>query len=33
MMVLIDCDIASTLAKIDRIDILRKTFPGADIYR
>lgn len=32
MMVLVDCDVASTLAKIDRIDLFRKTFPNADIY-
>lgn len=32
MMVLVDCDVASTLAKIERIDLLRKTFLGADIY-
>jgi predicted nucleic acid-binding protein len=31
-MILVDCDVASTFAKIDRIDLLRKTFPGADIY-
>lgn len=32
MMILVDCDIASTLAKIDRVNLLRKTFPDADIY-
>jgi predicted nucleic acid-binding protein len=32
MMILVDCDVASTLAKIDRIDLLRKAFPGADIF-
>ena len=31
-MILVDCDVASTFAKIDRIDLLRKTFPGTDIY-
>lgn len=31
-MILVDCDVASTFAKIGRIDLLRKTFPGADIY-
>ena len=31
-MILVDCDVASTFAKIDRLDLLRKTFLGADIY-
>lgn len=31
-MILVDCDVASTFAKIGRIDLLRKTFPGVDIY-
>lgn len=31
MLILLDCDIASTFAKIDRIDLLKKTFPKSDI--
>jgi len=31
MMIIIDCDMASTLAKVNRIDILNKAFPGADV--
>lgn len=30
-MILVDCDVASTLAKIDRIDLLKKSFPDTDI--
>jgi len=32
MLILLDCDIASTFAKIDRIDLLEKLFPKSDIY-
>ena len=32
MMIIIDCDSASILAKINRIDILSKAFPGAKFY-
>ena len=31
MSVILDCDIASTFAKIDRIDLLKKIFPKSDI--
>ena len=31
MMVLVDCDVASTMAKIDRINLLKEAFPDADI--
>lgn len=31
MSVILDCDIASTFAKIDRIALLKKTFPKSDI--
>lgn len=31
MLIILDCDIASTFAKIDRIDLLRKIFPKYDI--
>src|SRR3972149_5522447 len=31
MSVILDCDTASTFAKIDRIALLKKTFPGSDI--
>jgi predicted nucleic acid-binding protein len=31
-MIIVDCDVASTLAKIDRIDLFKKTFPGIGIY-
>ncbi len=31
MMVILDCDIVSTLAKVDRICLLKKVFPEADI--
>jgi len=30
MMIIVDCDSASILAKINRIDILSKAFPGAN---
>mgnify|MGYP001418873387 FL=1 len=29
-MIIIDCDVASMLAKVDRIDILSKAFPDAN---
>lgn len=32
MMIIIDCDSASILAKVDRFDILRRAFPGAKFY-
>ncbi len=32
MIIILDCDSASTLAKINRIDILSKAFPGARFY-
>ncbi|MGA9098314.1 MAG: hypothetical protein WB392_05215 [Methanotrichaceae archaeon] len=32
MMIILDCDSASTLAKVNRIDILSKAFPGAKFY-
>lgn len=31
MLIILDCDIASTFAKIDRIKLLKKTFPKSDI--
>lgn len=31
MLVILDCDIASTFAKIDRIALLKKAFPKSDI--
>lgn len=30
LMIIIDCDVASTLAKVNRIDILSKALPGAN---
>ena len=30
-MIILDCDVASTLAKVDRIDILRKAFPHGNL--
>lgn len=32
MMIIVDCDCASTLAKVNHIDILSKAFPGAKFY-
>lgn len=32
MLVILDCDIASTFAKVDRIALLKKVFPKSDIY-
>lgn len=31
MLIILDCDIASTFGKIDRIELLKKTFPKSDI--
>ncbi|CAD7775887.1 hypothetical protein FHEFKHOI_01864 [Candidatus Methanoperedenaceae archaeon GB50] len=31
MLVIIDCDIASTFAKIDRIDLLKRIFSKSDL--
>ena len=31
MMVILDCDIASTLAKVDHLDLLKKAFPESDV--
>ncbi len=30
--VIIDCDIASCLAKVDRVDLLKRAFPDSSIY-
>jgi hypothetical protein len=32
MMVILDCDTASTLAKVDRLYLLKKAFSKADIW-
>ena len=30
--IILDCDIASCLAKVDRVDLLKKAFLDSDIY-